>query len=394
MFYINAASQLSLLAGLCFPFLIIVSALWFRNAARLPRLLAFAFWSPLLMNAASLMASMSSVSQSLAALSEPLLLLFIAGLLLGRPVKHYFGVAQTALWLFPVLVLACVGGIPSVDIFLTEKINTLSALLILALMNLYLLKREEGAEGMLFWAVLLTAAGGAAGMLPAGGALEYVSPAIRFAAYSCFTVYFYRVFLGGLQTRLAEAEKRLAGFDRSIEYEVKKRVLEIERVNENLVNISKMDFLSKALNKAATQEFMENLILTKPKSEFSVLIIDIDDFKNINDTLGHVVGDKCIRSLSLAAKSHLRKVDVLGRYGGDEFLVILPGVRADQALTVADRFRKSIEATQSPHFTISAGISAYPGDGVTVKELIEAADEGLYISKSRGKNTVTRKGGY
>lgn len=393
MFYINAASQLSLLAGLCFPFCIIMSALWFKNADRLPRLLGLAFWAPLLMNAASFMASSSSVARSLAALSEPALLLLAAGLLLLKPVKRYFGVAQATLWLFPLLVLAGVNGMPAIRNFLSEKINVLSLLIILLLLNLYLLKIEKGPESMLFWNMLLMAAGGAAAMLPEGTPLLYLVPAIKLAVYSYFTVYFYRAFLDGLQTRVGETEKRLAAFDRSIEYEVRKRVLEIEKVNKNLINLSRTDSLSSALNKAAVLDFIEKLILTKPGREFSVLIVDIDDFKTINDTFGHVVGDKCIKTLSVAAKSHLGEDDVLGRYGGDEFLIILPGVNTTQALAAAERFRKRIDATQSPHFTISAGVSTYPGDGVTARELIEAADEGLYSSKARGKNAVSYKGG-
>jgi len=83
-----------------------------------------------------------------------------------------------------------------------------------------------------------------------------------------------------------------------------------------------------------------------------------------------------------------------GRYGGDEFIAILPDTNARQAVAIAERFRKTIDETSLPHFTISTGISSYPEDGQNVRALIEEADRNLYRSKKKGKNAVSRSSVY
>jgi diguanylate cyclase (GGDEF)-like protein len=96
----------------------------------------------------------------------------------------------------------------------------------------------------------------------------------------------------------------------------------------------------------------------------------------------------CLKTLALIASSNIREVDHLGRYGGDEFIIVLPTLEAKEAKFVAERFRKKINETSNPRFTVSIGIATYPNDGQTVKDLISAADKGLYKAKSRGKNTI------
>jgi diguanylate cyclase (GGDEF)-like protein len=126
-------------------------------------------------------------------------------------------------------------------------------------------------------------------------------------------------------------------------------------------------------------------------NEFSILMFDIDNFKGINDTYGHIAGDMCIKRLALIAKSSIRDEDSIGRYGGDEFVVVLPSLTISQARLVAERFRKKVDETESPHFSVSIGIASYPQDASNVKELIAAADEGLYKSKRKGRNTVSHR---
>ncbi|NLO97521.1 MAG: GGDEF domain-containing protein, partial [Peptococcaceae bacterium] len=87
------------------------------------------------------------------------------------------------------------------------------------------------------------------------------------------------------------------------------------------------------------------------------------------------------------AKDNIRSIDVLGRYGGDEFLIILPGTTVEEALRVAERFRQQAKAQSGS--TVSIGIASYPADGKTVQELINVADKGMYQAKNKGKNAVT-----
>ena len=159
--------------------------------------------------------------------------------------------------------------------------------------------------------------------------------------------------------------------------------------NEKLLELSKTDSLTKAYNKLAIMNIIEKLTTSKARQTFSILMFDIDKFKTINDTLGHVTGDMCIRTLVSIAQANIRSIDYLGRYGGDEFIIVLPTLSANDARIVAERFRSKVAETNNPRFTVSIGIATFPEDGKTVKELISAADIGLYRAKERGRNAVS-----
>jgi len=122
----------------------------------------------------------------------------------------------------------------------------------------------------------------------------------------------------------------------------------------------------------------------------SLMMIDIDDFKRFNDTHGHVQGDEALRQISEAFKENCRKIDILCRYGGEEFSLILPANNKEEAALLGERIRKSIEDKRilRSKFTISIGIASYPEDSPDKKTLIEKADQALYRAKKRGKNRV------
>jgi diguanylate cyclase (GGDEF)-like protein len=120
-------------------------------------------------------------------------------------------------------------------------------------------------------------------------------------------------------------------------------------------------------------------------------MFDLDHFKSINDNLGHIVGDKCLKSLSYMVRKHIRDFDLFGRYGGDEFIIVNPNTNLKHSRIIAERLRQEVERTENPHYTLSIGISTYPEDGRTVKELILSADKALYISKDKGRNAVSHK---
>lgn len=128
------------------------------------------------------------------------------------------------------------------------------------------------------------------------------------------------------------------------------------------------------------------------KTTTAIVMADIDQFKRLNDEFGHLLGDEVLRQVSSLFHQQVRKIDVVCRYGGEEFAILLTQTSADQALAVADKLRRSVEGWQFPGVpntvTISAGAAAFPEDGVTRDELVSAADRALYAAKQGGRNRV------
>ncbi len=126
----------------------------------------------------------------------------------------------------------------------------------------------------------------------------------------------------------------------------------------------------------------------------SLLMIDADNFKWYNDTYGHLVGDKVIQQLVELLEDSVRKGDMVTRYGGDEFVVILPGASKDQSLQIARRIKKQVEdytfveGAEKP-LTVSIGVATYPEDAEDLFTLLDNVDKALYKAKHEGKNTIT-----
>jgi len=130
-------------------------------------------------------------------------------------------------------------------------------------------------------------------------------------------------------------------------------------------------------------------------SVFSLLMVDVDYFKNHNDKYGHLVGDAILKQISQMVKVNLRQIDLVCRYGGDEFLVILSETAVTEAKLVAARIRKTIEDgmikayDETLKVTVSIGISSFPGDSRQLGRLIERADHALYEAKTAGRNRIS-----
>jgi diguanylate cyclase (GGDEF)-like protein len=124
----------------------------------------------------------------------------------------------------------------------------------------------------------------------------------------------------------------------------------------------------------------------------AVIMADIDEFKRLNDEFGHVLGDEVLRQVSSLFHQQVRKVDVVCRYGGEEFGILLTQVNQEQAMAVAEKLRKMVEGWQFPGVprtvTISAGAAAFPEHGTSRDALVRAADNGLYAAKQAGRNKV------
>ncbi len=124
----------------------------------------------------------------------------------------------------------------------------------------------------------------------------------------------------------------------------------------------------------------------------SVMMVDADYFKKINDTYGHGTGDDVLRDLADNCRQIFRKTDIVGRYGGEEFSVILPGAKPDMAMVIAERLRVAIENSKVPSddgdvaYTVSIGIASAIGQDVVIAELLDRADRALYTAKAQGRN--------
>jgi len=128
---------------------------------------------------------------------------------------------------------------------------------------------------------------------------------------------------------------------------------------------------------------------------FSLMIIDVDYFKHINDRLGHLAGDQVLVQLTRILQQQVRSIDILSRYGGEEFALLLPNTNAEGALVMAERIRRCIEKTkfiainQTVKVTISIGVGECPLNATTINKLIKATDHALYGAKRTGRNQVT-----
>lgn len=125
----------------------------------------------------------------------------------------------------------------------------------------------------------------------------------------------------------------------------------------------------------------------------AVIMVDIDQFKRLNDEFGHLLGDEVLRQVSSLFHQQLRKIDVVCRYGGEEFAILLSQTDPYHALGVAEKLRKLVGEWQFPGVprpvTISAGVGTFPDHGSTRDELVKAADAGLYVAKQAGRNRVS-----
>ena len=125
----------------------------------------------------------------------------------------------------------------------------------------------------------------------------------------------------------------------------------------------------------------------------SVIMVDLDRFKNINDTYGHDAGDRALKAISQFLQKNIRDVDAIARYGGEEFVMLIPDADKDAALCLAERLRDGLSRTrvgELPQITISLGVASYPADGTDIEELIKKADAAMYAAKQAGRNKAVK----
>jgi diguanylate cyclase (GGDEF)-like protein len=186
-----------------------------------------------------------------------------------------------------------------------------------------------------------------------------------------------------------------------LEQKVKERTVELEKANIELKRLSNKDWLTGLYNRRYFDNTLQNEIsrISRIGMTISVLMCDIDYFKNYNDTYGHLAGDDCIRSVANTVQSQCKRTsDVVARYGGEEFGIILPYTESSAAVAIAESIRLGVQQQEIPHttslvkevVTVSIGIASLIPDRHTTPSIIIAlADKALYESKHGGRNRVT-----
>ncbi len=175
---------------------------------------------------------------------------------------------------------------------------------------------------------------------------------------------------------------------------------EVNQQNEKLQILATRDSLTSCLNRRSFNEKCEQELDTAERDgkPLSCIMMDIDHFKSINDTFGHAIGDRVIRQVVDAIRSGLRSIDSIGRYGGEEFCILLPGLDLDQASIVAERLRFRVEAEaydllveeDGRIVTCSFGVASTEVCPFDTSKLVDGADRAMYVSKNGGRNRVSR----
>jgi diguanylate cyclase (GGDEF)-like protein len=162
---------------------------------------------------------------------------------------------------------------------------------------------------------------------------------------------------------------------------------------QQVQRLAETDGLTGLANRRTFETTLERELSRSARSgePVTLVMVDVDHFKKLNDTYGHQAGDEVLERVAAVLASACRDFDTAARYGGEEFAVILPACSSSESLVVAERLRESIAAIETvTAVTASAGVATFPAHGADPEGLIKAADEALYESKRAGRNRVTR----
>ncbi len=193
-------------------------------------------------------------------------------------------------------------------------------------------------------------------------------------------------------TERREIEQKLQEANLTLHHQL----AEIEILQERLREQAIRDPLTGLYNRRIFNDFLDRDLAHahRGQSSFTVVLIDIDHFKKVNDTFGHHAGDDVLRAISHLLQSQTRATDTVCRFGGEEFILIFPGMALEEAVRRVETMRKTFEEMVVEHegqqicATFSAGIAVYPDHGVNGNAVVSAADRALYRAKSAGRNCV------
>lgn len=201
----------------------------------------------------------------------------------------------------------------------------------------------------------------------------------------------------------AELEARVNSLLRikALQEDLEQRERELSQLNDQLMRIARTDALTQLDNRRYLEErLQESFEYARRVGEpLALVMCDLDQFKSVNDTYGHPVGDAVLRQLAQILRAQARGIDRIGRYGGEEFMLLLPGTTAEEAAGMAERVRNAVQSHTfsmdgvTLQRTLSCGVAAWPHPQLRdAAELVRAADDALYVAKETGRNRVVTFG--
>lgn len=192
---------------------------------------------------------------------------------------------------------------------------------------------------------------------------------------------------------LLSHENELKEMNKTLENKVQERTIALQNANEQLTHLARHDTLTQLHNRLASNEYLhqEFLRMKRTHTPFSVALLDIDHFKNVNDTYGHDVGDTVLIHVAKILKNVARTTDFVARFGGEEFLLILPETLQEGAYSIAEKIRIAIENSDSStvkNITLSIGVATASIEDANEDYVVKIADKALYQAKNEGRNRV------
>lgn len=194
------------------------------------------------------------------------------------------------------------------------------------------------------------------------------------------------------QININKKTVELEALNRTLEEKVEQRTIELEKSKASLEILATTDNLTRVHNRYSVMNILEKEMNRAQRHEehLCIMLFDIDHFKNVNDTYGHDVGDRVLQSITEVVQESLREIDIIGRYGGEEFLVLFPNTSFEDGQVVCERIRTNVEAFEFEHgndLTISMGLVVFM-ENETSDTLFKRLDELLYKAKHNGRNTL------
>ena len=228
--------------------------------------------------------------------------------------------------------------------------------------------------------------------------LDSAIEAIRLGAYDYLFKPFEDLDLVSTAARRALEKVTLTRENHQLMESLEQRNLQLVKVNRVLKDLALRDGLTRLYNHRYFQEAIHSEIgrAESNGNVFSLILMDLDHFKNYNDTHGHLDGDQLLRKLGEILQKAVRRTDVVARYGGEEFVIMLPDTPKKKAVIMGEKLRRYIEKYPFPgresqplkKVTVSVGIATFPEDGTDRPKLVQRADEAMYNAKKLGRNAV------